>query len=165
MPRRACSVALRMASGTSRAWPAPYPTRPFLSPTTTRAAKPKRRPPLTTLATRLMLTSFSVNSVSSRSRGWRSPSPRPRRSECERVVVRAIPNPLSEYEAALAGGIGQGLDPAMEQIRAAVEHDAFDTGGFGPFGDELADGACGSHVGAALEAGPEAALEGPTRLE
>src|SRR5215831_15368355 len=44
MPRLACSVALRMASGTSRALPAPWPTRPLPSPTMTRAAKPKRRP-------------------------------------------------------------------------------------------------------------------------
>src|SRR5712691_4292013 len=69
-PRLAASVALRIASGTSRALPCPKPTRPFSSPTTTSAANPKRRPPFTTLATRLMWTSLSVNSLSSRSR-WR----------------------------------------------------------------------------------------------
>jgi hypothetical protein len=79
--RRACSVALRIASGTSRALPEPCPTRPLPSPTTTIAAKPNRRPPFTTLATRLMPTSFSTNSLSSRlpSRDWRSlrlPPPR-----------------------------------------------------------------------------------------
>ncbi len=62
MVRRARSVALRIASGTSRALPAPKPTRPFWSPTTTRAAKAKRRPPFTTLATRLMVTSLSMMS-------------------------------------------------------------------------------------------------------
>ena len=61
------SVALRIASGTSRALPWPKPTRPFWSPTITSAAKPKRRPPLTTLATRLMWTSLSMNSLGSRS--------------------------------------------------------------------------------------------------
>jgi len=54
-----------MASGTSRALPVPNPTRPRVSPTTTTAAKPKRRPPFTTLATRLMLTSLSTSSPSS----------------------------------------------------------------------------------------------------
>ena len=33
---------------------------------------------------------------------------------------------LSEFQAALAGGIGQGLHPAMKQIGAAVEHDVLD---------------------------------------
>src|ERR1051325_739742 len=84
----------------------------------TRAAKPKRRPPFTTLATRLMLTSFSANSVSSRARDWPSPSPRLRRSPCVRAITV-----LSEIQPALAGGIGQGLDPAMIHVGAPVEHD------------------------------------------
>src|SRR5207248_2916650 len=127
----------------------------------TSAAKPKRRPPFTTLATRLMLTSFSTNSVSSRSR-WPSPSPRLRRSPCVRapcvrapwlrvVCVRAIAT-SSEFEAALAGGVGQGLDPAMIQIRAAVEDDALNPGRLGALGDQLADGSCRLPVGAGLEA-------------
>src|SRR5262245_6748194 len=110
-----------------------------------------------------MLTSFSVNSVSSRSRVWRSPSPRPRRSDCERVV-RAMPIP-SEVETALAGGIGQGLDPAMKQIRSAIEHDALDPRRLRSFSDQLADGACGSHVGAVLEAPLETAVEARRRCE
>src|SRR5271169_6920063 len=162
--RRACSVALRMASGTSRALPAPKPTRPFLSPTTTRAAKPKRRPPFTTLATRLMLTSFSVNSLSSRSRVWRSPSPRPRRSLCVRAIVRAMLT-LSEIETALAGGIGQGFDPAVKQIGAPIKHDPLDPRCLGPLGDELSDGARRGHVGAILEVRPEAAIEARSRRE
>src|ERR1700704_2057170 len=56
------STALRMASGTSPALPRPAPTRPFWSPTTTRALNEKRRPPLTTFATRFRWTTFSVNS-------------------------------------------------------------------------------------------------------
>src|SRR6202795_1860235 len=97
------------------------------------AAKPNRRPPLTTLATRLMPTSFSVNSLSSRSRGWRSPSPL-RPSRC----VRAI-GPLSEFQPALAGGVGQGLDPAVIQIGAAVADDPLDPGRLGAFGEQFAD--------------------------
>src|SRR6266536_1704119 len=102
----------------------------------TSAANPNRRPPLTTLATRLMPTSFSVNSLSSRSRGLRSPSPL-RPSRC----VRAI-GPLSEIQPALAGGVGQGLDPAVIKISAAVEHDPFDPGRLGAFGEQFADRAC-----------------------
>src|SRR3954451_4803795 len=100
----------------------------------TSAAKPNRRPPLTTLATRLILTSFSANSLSSRSRGWPSPPSRLRRSPC----VRAIALP-SEIEPALAGGVGQGLHPAMIHIGAAIEHDALDAGRLGALGDQLAD--------------------------
>src|SRR5699024_8225303 len=46
-------------SGTSTALPVPKPTCPFLSPTPTNAAKRKRHPPLTTLATRLIVTTRS----------------------------------------------------------------------------------------------------------
>src|ERR1700730_6265859 len=62
MLRLAISTPLRMASGTSRALPRPAPTRPFMSPTTIRAEKENLRPPLTTLATRLRLTTRSVTS-------------------------------------------------------------------------------------------------------
>src|SRR6516165_1807922 len=147
MWRLACSVALRIASGTSRALPAPWPTRPLASPTTTRAAKPKRRPPFTTLATRLMLTSFSTSSLSSRLRS-RSP-PRSRRSPP--LSLRAM-QALLEGQAALAGGIGQGLHPAMEQIGPAVEDDLLDPGGNRALGHQLADGLGGIDIGAGLEA-------------
>ena len=59
---RAVSPALRMASAISLALPRPTPTRPLPSPTATIALKLKRRPPLTTLATRLMLITFSIMS-------------------------------------------------------------------------------------------------------
>src|SRR6476619_3296314 len=49
-----------MASETSFALPKPYPTRPLWSPATINALKLKRRPPFTTLAHRLMNTTFSV---------------------------------------------------------------------------------------------------------
>src|SRR5207237_832352 len=58
----ACSPPLRMASGTSFALPRPAPTCPWPSPTTTSAEKLNRRPPLTTLATRLMWTTLSFSS-------------------------------------------------------------------------------------------------------
>src|SRR5690242_946618 len=138
------------------------------------AAKPKRRPPFTTLATRLMPTSFSINSLSSRSarspRGPRSPSPRPRggrsppprlrgglspvegregRSPADGVVAML---PFLEIEAARAGGVGQGLHPAMKEIAAAIEDDGGDAGGLGALGEELADGFRRFLVGAGLAA-------------
>ena len=58
----AFSTPFRMASGTSFALPRPQPTFPSRLPTTTRALKLNRRPPLTTLATRLILTTLSINS-------------------------------------------------------------------------------------------------------
>src|SRR5437870_9257081 len=124
----------------------------------TSAAKPNRRPPLTTFATRLMPTSFSVNSLSSRSRGWRSPSP-PRRP-----CVRAI-GPLSEIEPALAGGVGQGLDPAVIEIGAAIEHDPRDPGRLGPFGEQCADRLGRGGVGPGLQIRLEAGIEGRGRGE
>jgi hypothetical protein len=50
----AASTPLRIESGTSPALPMPAPTRPRPSPTTMMLPKLKRRPPLTTLATRLI---------------------------------------------------------------------------------------------------------------
>ena len=68
----AFSMAFLIASGTSLDFPEPNPTFPFLSPITTRAAKRKRRPPLTTLVTRLIVTTRSSNSGCSNSLGSRS---------------------------------------------------------------------------------------------
>ena len=60
----ASSIPLVIASVTSLAFPRPYPTTPFPSPTTTIAEKLNRRPPLTTLATRFIATTFSLRSMS-----------------------------------------------------------------------------------------------------
>src|SRR5690606_1049137 len=143
----ASSVALRMASGTSRALPWPKPTRPRWSPTTTRAAKPKRRPPFTTLATRLMWTSLSTNSLSRSSPRSRSLS-RSRRRPCSAMSVRPFldmgrprVSARSEFQPALAGGVGQRLDAAMIDIGAAVEHDLLDARGLCALRHEL------SHLG------------------
>ena len=54
------------AGGTSFAFPYPQPTLPFPFPTTTRPAKLKRRPPLTTVAHRRTFTTLSVNSPPAR---------------------------------------------------------------------------------------------------
>src|SRR5215470_7091602 len=112
----ACSTALRMASGTSWALPRPTPTCPRPSPTTTRAVKEKRRPPLTTLATRLMETTRSFSS-----------------STLGSIFVSATrlsPAPL-EGEAAGARGVRQRLHPAVVLVAAAIEDDALDAGRLG----------------------------------
>src|SRR5262245_17942137 len=149
-PRLAASVALRIASGTSRALPWPKPTRPFSSPTTTSAAKPKRRPPFTTLATRLMWTSLSVNSLSSRSRS-RCRGSRAMSMFRFAVLFRSDPVVL-EFETTLASGVGQRLDPAVIEIAAAVEDHVRHALCRRPLRDELADRFRRRNVGAGLEA-------------
>src|SRR5215204_1094047 len=85
----ASSTPLAIAAGTSLALPYPTPTRPSPSPTTTSAVKLNRRPPLTTLATRLMATTRSRCGVFS----WAAP-PRPpsRRSLRSRRSPRSPPS-------------------------------------------------------------------------
>src|SRR5436309_5323160 len=175
-PRLAASVAFRIASGTSRALPCPKPTRPFSSPTTTSAANPKRRPPFTTLATRLMWTSLSVNSLSSRSR--------PRGSRAMILIqlvfpccalddrrrttddgkngvfvhvcpVSSVVHPLSsvsEIKSAFARRIRQRLDAPVIEIYPAVEDLVLDAFRHRPLRDELADRLGGVDIGAGLAA-------------
>src|SRR3954468_22431470 len=105
---------------------------PASSPTTTRAVNEKRRPPLTTLATRLISTT----------RSWRSrPELETERSgaamksfEVSGQMVAAI----SEVQAALAGALGEGLDAAVVLVAAAIEHGGLDAGGLRALGEQLA---------------------------
>src|SRR6185312_500246 len=90
------------------------PTTSRSSPTTTSAVKEKRRPPLTTLATRLISTT----------RSWRSPA------GVTAVLSRAIGSnegiEASEGEAALASALRQRLHPAVVLVAAAVEDAGLD---------------------------------------
>src|SRR6185436_5426072 len=72
----ASSTPLAIAAGTSLALPYPTPTMPSPSPTITRAVKLKRRPPFTTLATRLIATTRSRCGVFSTGALPRPPSRR-----------------------------------------------------------------------------------------
>src|SRR6516165_10633269 len=136
-PRLAASVALRIASGTSRALPWPKPTRPFWSPITTRAAKPKRLPPLTTFATRLMWTSLSTNSLSRSSRSLlRS---RPPRSRSPAMAFSVSLKIQLEAQSAFARGIRERLDAAVIEVTAAIEHDLGDAVLHRTFRQKLAD--------------------------
>src|SRR5262245_57368587 len=180
--RLAASVAFRIASGTSRALPWPKPTRPFSSPTTTSAAKPKRRPPFTTLATRLMWTSLSVNSLSSRSRSRsrsrpcgsramivtggqmtdaRDGQPEALRRDRGQISIRPLSSVvrLLEFQPDLAGGIRQGLDAAVVEVAAPVEDHVLDAFRNGTLSDELADRLRRRDVGASLEAPAHVLLE------
>src|SRR5918996_3015490 len=105
------------------------PTTDSSSPTTTRAVNEKRRPPLTTLATRLISTT----------RSWRS---RP-----VALTVRSMVGAgmkflvLLDGQPALADALGEGLDAAVVLVAAAVEHGALDAGGLRALGEQLAGAA------------------------
>src|SRR3989304_7891659 len=93
-----------MASGTSDAFPFPYPIHPFSSPTTTRTLKLNRRPPLTTLATRLIWTTLSFSVISS--------------------GLIFLKNPSSSYlklQTAFAGPVCQHLYIALILVAAPVK--------------------------------------------
>src|SRR3954452_2550209 len=93
---------------------------PFSSPTTTRAVNEKRRPPLTTLATRLISTT----------RSWRS------RPDCETDRSGAgIRSLRLEGQAGLAGPFGERLDAPVVAVSAAVEHRDLDAGGLRALGE------------------------------
>src|SRR4249919_1826996 len=121
-----------------------------------RAVKLKRRPPLTTLATRLIVTSRSMYGVLSWAAPPRPPSRRSRRSPersppdpefgpppSRRVrpgIRRSLPcQPSSELQTALAGGVGERRDPAVVVVATPVEHDGADARLASPLGDQLAD--------------------------
>src|SRR5580700_9872851 len=157
----AASVALRIASGTSRALPWPKPTLPFWSPTTTSAAKPKRRPPFTTLATRLMWTSLSVNSLSRSSRRWGSRAI----SLCHVIDPTRSLSGVSEVQSAFACRLGQGFHPAVIEVAAAIEYHVLDALFLGAFRDQLADRLGRVDAGAGLQSFARRLLDRRSRHE
>src|SRR5437763_10066688 len=100
------------------------PTTDSSSPTTTSAVNEKRRPPLTTLATRLISTT----------RSWRS---RPVALTVRSMVGAGIWIPL-DGQSALADALGEGLDTAVVLVAAAIEHGALGAGGLRAVGEQLA---------------------------
>ena len=56
-----------------------------------------------------------------------------------------------EVQAALAGGVGEGLDAAVVLVAAAVEDRGLDAGGLGALGEQRADAGGLLHLGEALE--------------
>src|SRR6187455_1199328 len=117
----ASSTPLRIASGTSPALPRPAPTWPAPSPTTTTALKLKRRPPLTTLATRLIWTTRSSSASLFGS-------------------IRAnLGSFRSELEAGFAGGIGERLDTPVVPEPGSIENHVRDARGLGALCEQPAD--------------------------
>src|SRR3954451_24179899 len=117
----------------------------------TRAAKPKRRPPFTTFATRLMWTSLSMNSLGS-SRSRERERSRSRGSRAMDHVPSGNRPFVLKLQACFARRIRQRLDAAVIQKAPAIKphfgHALLDR----TLGDELADGLGGIDVGAGLAA-------------
>src|SRR5579884_2029316 len=115
------------------------PTTSRSSPTTTSAVNEKRRPPLTTLATRLISTTRSCRS---------SPAAETVRSRTAAIggqvsevigVVAAAPNGgASERQPALTGSVGERLNAPVILVATAVEHRAVHAGGLGPLREQRA---------------------------
>src|SRR5918911_1870070 len=110
------------------------PTTSRSSPTTTSAVNEKRRPPLTTLATRLISTTRSCRS-------------RPE-ADTDRsgAAIEVFEGSGLEVQAALAGALGQGLHAAVVLVAATVEHGGLDAGGLGPLGQQRAGALCLLHA-------------------
>src|SRR5687768_17429979 len=126
----AASMPFLIADGTSLALPTPKPTMPCPSPTTTRALKLRFLPPLTTLVTRLIDTTVSLNSICPASIFSR-----------KRFMVAT-----SELQAGFARRVGYRFDAAVIEEPVAIEHDAFHAILVQPFGDGLADRLGARHV-------------------
>src|SRR5262245_9989027 len=77
---------------------------------TTRAVNENRRPPLTTLATRLISTTRSFSSCSAA-------------TSTAAISGSSRSQWTSELEPSFSRGIGERLDPTVEEIAAAIEYD------------------------------------------
>src|SRR3954468_17140111 len=134
---------------------------PSPSPTITSAVKLKRRPPLTTLDTRLMATTRSMKLLFSAGAppGPRPPSRRSRRSlpppappprRCGPGIRRpsrsaqCLPSAecSSEVQPALARTVGQRRDAPGVPVATPVEDDGGDPRRLRPLGDQRADPPC-----------------------
>src|SRR6202043_3384204 len=134
-------MALRMAMGTSRALPMPKPALPFWSPTTTRAEKLRFLPPLTTLVTRLMATTWSFRLLALTSMFRRTAS----------VSLRICLDINLKFQPRFPGRCGQGFHTAVVHVTSAVEHNFLDPGGAGALGNLFSNHFCRRHVIASLE--------------
>src|SRR5277367_1923056 len=128
-------MPLRIAEGTSFAFPTPKPTTlAWLSHTTTRAEKLMFLPPLTTFVTRLIDTTCSL-----------------RFSDCG--SMRFAITAMLELQSAFPGGVGEGLHPPVVQVAATVEDHSLDPRLDRLLRDLFAHGLRGRYVPAAFRAG------------
>src|ERR1700726_3488914 len=137
----ACSIALRMAMGTSRALPMPKPALPFWSPTTTSAEKLRFLPPLTTLVTRWMATTWSFKLLALTSMFRRTAS----------VSLRMILDINLKFQPRFPGCCSQGFHTAVVHVSAAIEHHLLDPGRAGALGNLFSNHFCRRHIVASLE--------------
>src|SRR5882757_3713211 len=104
------------------------PTTESSSPTATRAVNEKRRPPLTTLATRLISITRSCRS-------------RPLGLTLSTAIgptkVAGLHWRPSELQPPLAGALGDRRDPSVEAVAAAVEDAGLHAGGLAALGEQL----------------------------
>src|SRR5262249_11868234 len=123
------------------------------------------RPPLTTLAERLMNTTFSINSCS-----WPSPAPsadsgpgrlrrgrnapragRPSGASPPSTLFGSATRPFSidtlKLQAGLARRVGQSLYLSVKSGAAPVEHNLFDALAQSCLRGQAAEDFCGGHVG------------------
>src|SRR5690606_18990825 len=121
---------------------------PLPSPTTTRAVKLKRRPPFTTLATRLIFTTRSMYETplsaapprrSSRRSRRSPPVPPPRRGAAAISGSSSQHLRSLELEPAFTGAVRQSGDAPGVAVATAVEDDSGDARLLGPLSEELAD--------------------------
>src|SRR5690349_9084955 len=105
------------------------PTTESSSPTATRAVNEKRRPPLTTLATRLISITRSCRS---------RPLGETVSTAMERVRVEDEGGRSSELQAPLSRALGDRGDAPVEPVSAAVEDARLDARGLGSLGEQLA---------------------------
>src|SRR6478609_6014632 len=125
---------------------------PSPSPTTTSAVKLNRRPPLTTLATRLIVTTRSRCGFFSGAFCPRPPSRRSRRSPRSLPPVRAprcgpgirwslrLRSSCSEFQSGFAGRLGECRDTSGVGVAAPVEDDLAHARRLGGLGDLCAGG-------------------------
>src|SRR5580698_342037 len=120
----AASMPLRMAEGTSLALPTPKPTTLAAgSPITTSAEKLRFLPPFTTLVTRLIETTCSF-----------------RLSVCGSIRFTVLNAIRLKLQSGFPCRVRQGLDAAVVDIAAPIEHYLLNSLFLGSPGNDLADG-------------------------
>src|SRR4051794_4951928 len=104
------------------------PTTESSSPTATSAVNEKRRPPLTTFATRLISMTRSCRS---------RPFGLTLSTAIEPTKLAGLSRRPSELQTPLASALGDRRDAPVEAIAAAIEDARLDTGGLGALGEQL----------------------------
>src|SRR3984893_1402288 len=138
-------MAFEIATGTSRAFPYPKPTRPAPSPTTVSAVKPNCLPPLTTLATRFTATSFS--SRSSPDIGFST-------------LAISLQTLGLELETRFASGLCQRFDAPVIHETGTVEGDLGNPSGLGALRNGAAHGLGSLDVPGGLQCAAHVLLQG-----